>query len=295
MKTLTEFPSFALKSATEAWIALTIEGKSGEEATTALGETLKVEGEKLKHLISAIDFAKNKTQGLKRVLVVSIGENEKAPEGSEKREELYFVAEFFPAQQERPRPQFGRGDRDDRGGSGGRGDKRGGGRGGDRDRNDRGGRGGDRPQGDRPRFGGERAPRPEGVVIINAAAPSGDRPARPPRAPRAPRERKPRERKPREPMLAADHQEVKTGPFVFKLANGTALEVKAPRVQPTETHSTPEPRAPRPPRGERGKAENSGTPVEASAASSEAASAGSNEAVTTGSSDSSSSSAQTTA
>jgi hypothetical protein len=95
MKAVTEFPSFNLTKALAAKAALTSEGKSAEEIQTSLGQTFKLEGDKLKYFINALDVAGQKTDGLKRVVVMSINEGENPPARGTKVEELYYVPEFF--------------------------------------------------------------------------------------------------------------------------------------------------------------------------------------------------------
>ena len=56
MKSVTEFANVTLKLAAEKKAALA-EGKSPEELATAMGEAMKCEGDKLKHLMNAIEVA----------------------------------------------------------------------------------------------------------------------------------------------------------------------------------------------------------------------------------------------
>ena len=95
MKAVTEFPSFNLTKALAAKTALTSEGKSAEEIQASLGQTFKLEGDKLKYFINALDVAGQNTDGLRRVLVMSLNEGENPPAKSTKVEELYYVPEFF--------------------------------------------------------------------------------------------------------------------------------------------------------------------------------------------------------
>jgi hypothetical protein len=177
MKTLTEFHGFALKTVAQVQAELAQAGKTAEEITSAVGEKLKAEGDKLKHLMTAFEAAKDRLEKLKRVLVIQPAEGAKLVRDAIEKEGLHFVLEFFP---DPAGQQRGRRDRDDqrggrdgkKGGRGGKG-KRGGGRGG-KESGDRGQR-------------GERRAAPAGEGAENAA----------PRAPRAPRP--PRERKPEEP------------------------------------------------------------------------------------------------
>lgn len=125
MKSVTEFASFSLNAGLKAKAALTAEGKSPEEIQTSLGETFKLEGDKLKYFIAAMDVATANTENLKRVLVVSLAEGENAPAKSAKVEEMYFVPDFHP-DPKRAQPKK---DEKGKGGRGGRGGGKGGGRG----------------------------------------------------------------------------------------------------------------------------------------------------------------------
>lgn len=95
MKAVTEFPSFTLTKALTAKNSLTAEGKSPEEIQTSLGETFKMEGDKLKHLVNSVDVAGQNTQNLRRVLVVSLNEGENPPAKAVKVEEHYYIPEFL--------------------------------------------------------------------------------------------------------------------------------------------------------------------------------------------------------
>jgi hypothetical protein len=122
MKAITEFPSFTLEKAIQAKAALVAEGKSPEEISTGLGEKFKLEGDKLKHFVNAIEVATSNKENLKRVLVFSLSEGEATPVRAVKIEENVYVPEPLVA----PRaPQ----DSNAKGGRGGQ--RRGGGRGGD--------------------------------------------------------------------------------------------------------------------------------------------------------------------
>jgi hypothetical protein len=140
MKTLTEFNGFALKNALETKKQLVAAGKTAEELPAAMGEALKLEGDKLTFYLAAIEVAEARPDNLKRVVVLDIPETEKAPKGAEKKGEKYFIAEYFytPAPKREGRGQGrheGRGDGKKRGkGRGGRGGR------GQRDERGRGGR-----------------------------------------------------------------------------------------------------------------------------------------------------------
>jgi hypothetical protein len=94
MKSVTEFASFALEKGLKAKAALVAEGKSPEEIQTALGEAMKMEGDKLKYFVAALEVAGQNADGLSRVMVVSLNEGETAPPKSTKIDEMTYVPEF---------------------------------------------------------------------------------------------------------------------------------------------------------------------------------------------------------
>jgi hypothetical protein len=206
MKTITEFSGFTLKDSIAKKAALLAEGKTEEEAQTAINELLKLLDEtKVSFYKNAIDMSKSRIDQVKRVVVaVKSTDAEKVPEAFSEREGNFYLVEFFPqaGMQSRGRQD----DRDERGGrgfkgrDGGRGNPRGEKRGEGRGE----GRGDRQPRGDRP----DRAPRGDRpAFIVGAATGAGtgagtnsERKPRPPKSnqPRAPRE--PREpRAPRAP------------------------------------------------------------------------------------------------
>ncbi|MNL18829.1 hypothetical protein D3C87_1399940 [compost metagenome] len=106
--------------------ALTAEGKSAEEIQTSIGESFKMEGDKLKYFINALEVAGQNQKDLKRVYVISLNEGEKAPAKATQLEELHYVPEFLiTAKPAAPAA-------DAKGGRGGKGGNRGGGRGGEK-------------------------------------------------------------------------------------------------------------------------------------------------------------------
>lgn len=155
MKTLTEFASHTLKNAAKIRADLTAAGKTPEELPAAMGEALKLEGDRLTRMLAAIETVDGRPGDLKRVLVMQLNEGEKAPEGAVQKGDLWYVPEnLAPITKGLPVEMRG-GGRDDRGGRGGRDGRRGGpgggrgGPGGGRGRDDRGGRGpgsGPKPQ-----------------------------------------------------------------------------------------------------------------------------------------------------
>lgn len=183
MKTFTEFDGFSLKNATAKKAELVAAGKTAEELPQAMGEALKVEGDRLTYLLAALEVTEGRTDGLKRVVVYTVDEGKSAPKGAVQKGEKYFLAEYFYV----PAPKRAPGkDREERGGRGGRGGKGKRGRG-------KGGRGG-KPGEARTEGGGggrgrgprrERAPRPEkpsgppNVKPVNAAQTGGEQTAKP--------------------------------------------------------------------------------------------------------------------
>lgn len=127
MKTITEFSGLQfLKNAYQKLKEIQAAGKTPEELLTAMGETLQIEGEKLTHVMNALEAVHNKVDNLKRVIVFSLAEGEKAPPGSFQKEAFHYVSEFFPSLKSDRKP--GREDRNfskdgKRGGKGGKGGK----------------------------------------------------------------------------------------------------------------------------------------------------------------------------
>lgn len=189
MKTLTEFAGLNIKNAAKTKQELIAGGKTPEELTAALGEALKVEGDRLTFLVNVLEFVGTKQNDLKRVVVFSLAEGEKAPLNAVQKGEHYYLIEYFPSMnQEKPRAS-----QDDR--PGGR-DRKGKGK-----RGERGDRGGDRkrtsprPGGDEQRGQGpagsnpQRAPRPPrpAAVVTQGQAPTGKPPVITPKKPIPPK------------------------------------------------------------------------------------------------------------
>ena len=192
MKTLTEFNAFDLTPSIKTLQELTSAGKTPEEIQAAFTESKKLEGDKLKFFLHALELIKDKSSGLKRVLVFTAAETEKVPAGSQKHEEHYYLVEFFPAQQSQRPPREGGRYGDKKGGRGGKGGGRGGKPGGDRggrDSRDGGGRPARGPG--RPQDGASAgaAPGGPGAPSGENRGPRGPRAPRPPRAFQAPRPR----------------------------------------------------------------------------------------------------------
>lgn len=139
MKTITEFAPINLKNAAKTQQELQASGKAPEEMPQALGEALKLEGDRLTFLTNALEATNGKFDDLKRVLVVSLNEGEKAPSGATQKGDHFYIVEYYPpiAKKGAKGPEMrgpGKGGRDRKGG------RRGKGRGGDRGGDRRGGR-----------------------------------------------------------------------------------------------------------------------------------------------------------
>jgi hypothetical protein len=128
MKSVTEFNYFTLSKGLAAKAALAGEGKAAEEIQTALAETFKFEGEKLTHFVNALEVvAQSNNNTLKRVVVMSLNEGEKAPAKAVQVEAFHYVPEFVAT----AKPVVAE-EANGKGGRGGKGRGQGGGRGGDK-------------------------------------------------------------------------------------------------------------------------------------------------------------------
>jgi hypothetical protein len=94
MKSVTEFPTFKLVQGLTAKNALLAEGKTPEEVQQNLGEKFKLEGDKLKYFVNAVEVAGQNLEKLSRVLVVSLAEGETIPPKATKVDEHHYVPEF---------------------------------------------------------------------------------------------------------------------------------------------------------------------------------------------------------
>ena len=94
MKSITEFSQPTLQKFLAAKATLTAEGKTAEEITTAIGETFKMEGDKLKFIFAAADLVVEQ-KAFRRVLVASIAEGEAAPAKYTKVEDNYYLVEIM--------------------------------------------------------------------------------------------------------------------------------------------------------------------------------------------------------
>lgn len=121
MKAVTEFASFTLNKALAAQAALVTAGKTPEEIQQSLGETFKLEGEKLGYFMNALEVAGKNSEKLMRVVIMRLNDGETQPVQATKFEELYYIPEFFMLTQPKPMQAPGKGGR--RGGGGDRGPK----------------------------------------------------------------------------------------------------------------------------------------------------------------------------
>lgn len=225
MKTITEFDGFKLAAAQKTKTEFLASGKTAEELPQAMGEALKLEGDRLGYLLSALEIAEGR-EHLKRVVVWTLNEGETAPKNAVQKGDKYYTAEFFfIPQPKRASREHGRhADRDSRDGrKGGRGKK------------ERRGRG--RPDRGRPADGAQEHAR-------NAEGAAEDRPERPERPPRA--QRHPRREDGPRPHGKWAHQPI-TGAAETTSPAATARAVASPERSQTEGQSIPgEKRARRP-------------------------------------------------
>ena len=92
MKSITEFAHHTLQKVLAAKTQLLSEGKSPEEIAQSVGESFKLEGDKLKFILAAADLIVDKT-AVRRVMVVSFAEGESAPAKYQKIEENHYLVE----------------------------------------------------------------------------------------------------------------------------------------------------------------------------------------------------------
>ena len=128
MKLVTEFQVFTLNKALSAKAALATSGKTPEEIEASLAETFKLEGDKLKFFVNALNVAGENATDLKRVFVATFAEGEKIPAKAVQVEEHHYIPEFITvAKAAAPATKDGKGGgRGGRGGGGNRGEKKGG-------------------------------------------------------------------------------------------------------------------------------------------------------------------------
>ena len=117
MKSITEFQNFTLIKAIKTKAALTAEGKTPEEISAGLGEAFKLEGDKLKHFVNALEVAATAGENLKRVIVLSLAEGEAAPAKATQVEEFHYLPELL-VQTKYVAPTADKGGRGGKGGGG---------------------------------------------------------------------------------------------------------------------------------------------------------------------------------
>ncbi len=171
MKTITEFSGIAIRHALKTADELRAGGKTAEELSQALGEALKVEGDKLKLTLAAMEIAQAKPNGipdLKRVMVYALHEGETAPTQTTEKEGHQFICEYLPSLHPKQSDRRGAGAPGEQGEKGGRGG--------------RGGRGGKDQKGKRGSRGPRGANGPAGEERRGPNLPKTARPPRPPAA-----------------------------------------------------------------------------------------------------------------
>lgn len=93
MKSITEFQVFTLQKIAAAKNQLLADGKTPEEVSAGIGETFKLEGDKLRYALAASDLIKDKT-AVRRVLIVGFAEGEAVGPKYQKVEEDYYLVEM---------------------------------------------------------------------------------------------------------------------------------------------------------------------------------------------------------
>lgn len=93
MKSISEFQSFTLQKISAAKTQLLADAKTPEEVSAAIGETFKLEGDKLRYALAASDLIKDKTS-VRRVIIVGFAEGETVPPKYQKVEEDYYLVEL---------------------------------------------------------------------------------------------------------------------------------------------------------------------------------------------------------
>lgn len=92
MKSISEFPIHTLQKFSAAKTQLLADGKTPEEISAAIGETFKLEGDKLRYALAASDLIKDKP-AVRRVVIVGFAEGETVPPKYQKVEEDYYLVE----------------------------------------------------------------------------------------------------------------------------------------------------------------------------------------------------------
>ncbi len=95
MKTITEFSGFQIAEAIQKQNVLKAAQKTPEEIQKEVAEVYKLENEKLTYFLSAMEVANGKSNHLKRVVIWTLNEGEKPPEGWIEKDGKYYVSEYF--------------------------------------------------------------------------------------------------------------------------------------------------------------------------------------------------------
>lgn len=239
MKTLTEFTAMSLKQASQLKADLTQQGKTPEELPTALGESLKIEGDRLTFLLNALETVGTKMADLKRVLVFSAAEGEKAPQGTVLKGEPAhgYLVEYYVSLAKKGDGKIQHDPRDDGKKPRGKGKGR-------PDRKPRAPRDGQRDAQFAPRT---ITPPPEGFgqIIRSAGAEAvkdgnsqGHGHRRPPRAPRPPRDMEPPKKL--EPLPPGAPGRIVIAPRATPLPVEAAVAASTPATETASTESKTE-------------------------------------------------------
>lgn len=94
MKSISEFQSFTLQKIAAAKSQLLADGKTPEEVSAAIGETFKLEGDKLRYALTATDLIKDKPS-VRRVVIVGFAEGEAVGPKYQKVEEDYYLVDMI--------------------------------------------------------------------------------------------------------------------------------------------------------------------------------------------------------
>lgn len=103
MKTITEFAGPTLKSAAKVKQDLVTAGKTPEELPQALGDALKIEGEKLGFILNALEVVGARMDNLKRVVILVPTEGEKITASGVQKGDQYYRSEYYPPVQDKSR------------------------------------------------------------------------------------------------------------------------------------------------------------------------------------------------
>src|SRR3989338_5533215 len=94
MKSISEFQSFTLQKISAAKSQLLTDGKTPEEVSAAIGETFKLEGDKLRYALAAADLIKDKPT-VRRVVIVGFAEGETVGSKYQKVDEDYYLVDMI--------------------------------------------------------------------------------------------------------------------------------------------------------------------------------------------------------